>query len=106
MMIQLKMFLDHSEAILKEARLLDLKLDDCVVLFELRCCPPTVKVSKHSCVFPHTEKDFEDTRSKDHITCIYLSSFYNGKSDADGIMPHVSMQRLFPHEWLSKKIDK
>ena len=42
-------------------------------------------------------KGFEDSRSKDNITCDFY--IFNGEFDVDGIR----MQRLFPREWLRKK---
>ena len=43
-MIQLKLFLDNAEDILLQAKALELPLYDCVVRFDLRDCPPTIKV--------------------------------------------------------------
>ena len=46
-MIQLKLFLDNAESILRQANALDTPLHDCVVSFDLRECPPTVEVDKY-----------------------------------------------------------
>ena len=104
-MIQLKLILDNAEDILNQAKQLILPLHDCVVVFDLRCCPPTVEVKDYRDEFdsPESKKGFEETRSKDNITCIYHSRIINGELDEDGSIPHLFMQRLFPHEWLRKK---
>jgi len=95
-MAQQKLFLDHSDTILSQAKALDLPLHDCVVEFDLCKCPPIIKVEDYRKGFTGEErKGFEETRSKENITCIYHSHIINGESD-------LCMQRLFPLEWLSK----
>ena len=107
-MIQLKLFLDNTETILNRARDLGIPLCDCVVGFDLRKCPPTVKVMRYSKRYnsAELEKAFDGSRSKDNITCIYRSIIYNGELDEDGEDQVLEMQRFFPHEWLSKKEKK
>ena len=81
-------------------------LRDCVAKFDLRDCPPTVEVIRYSeyCYYsPKEMKCFEDTRSKENITCIYISWIYHGYMDEDGDQPGLAMQKFFPHEWLSTK---
>ena len=107
-MIQLKLFLDKTETILSQARGLNIPLHDCVVLFDLRKCPPTVAVKavkNHTecCDSPEQVKCFENTRSKENITCVYISWIYYGYMDEDGGHPGLAMQKFFPHEWLSTK---
>jgi len=72
-MIQLKLFLGNAEDILRQAKALDLHLSDCVVCFDLCKCPPTVVVEDYKENFLKTEavKGFEETRSKENITCDY-----------------------------------
>jgi len=79
-MIQLKLFLDNSKAILSQARELNIPLHDCVVQFDIRYCPPTVEVMRYSehSNSPEGIKCFEDTRSREDITCIYISWIYHG----------------------------
>ena len=106
-MIQKKMFLDNAENILRQAEALQLPLYDCVVDFDLCKCPHTVKVVDYREDFNVAEerKGFEDSRSKDNITCDFYSRLitYNGDYDENGDIPRLCMQRLFPHEWLTKK---
>jgi len=106
-MVHLKLFLDHSETILSKAKGLDIPLYDCVAVFNLSQCPPTIEVKKYTDWFdidtPAEQKGFEETRSKDNITCIYYSQFFNGELDEDGDIPLLLQQRLFPHEWLVKQ---
>ena len=104
-MIQLKLFLDNAETILKQARDLDIPLWDCFVAFDLRKCPPTVKTWSYYELLraPRVKRGFEGGRSKDNITCIYCSNFYNGEVDKYGNIPRFHMRRFFPHEWLSNK---
>ena len=102
-MIQLKLFYDNEETILNHADVLDLPLYDCVVLFDLRCCPVEVEVKKYTDHYSTVEskKGFEESRSKANITCMYDSFVYsNEELDEDGA-PSIRVQRLYPHEWLS-----
>jgi len=124
-MIQLKLFLDHSEIILSQAKALDIPLCDCIVVFDHRNCPLTVDTFEYthkgsffsSCnhaecncnkgYFESEEekKGFEASRSKDNITCIYISKTFFGDNvlDKDGeVVQSLQMQRFFPHEWLKK----
>ena len=104
--IQLKLFLDNAETVLKQASLLDIPLSDCVVHFDLSVCPTkveTVKYSNERFYGSSSEalNDFEISRSKDNITCLYTSFFYNnGDLCPSGRDPNVTMQRLFPLELL------
>ena len=104
-MIQLKLFLDHSETILSQASALGIPLYDCVVIFDLRHFPVTVKVLKYADHSSMKEKKcFEASRSKDNIICIYRS--FNSELGEDygrDKVPNLFMQRFFPHAWLSKK---
>lgn len=79
-MIQLKLFLDNSETILRQAEALGLPLYDCLVCFDLRCCPLTIKILSPSvlCKNPERMKGFEETLSKKNITCMYNSYILNG----------------------------
>jgi len=97
-MIQLKLFLDNSETILQQAEALDLLLYDCVVWFDLCECPQKVTTKIYTDSFTEAEerKGFEESRSKQNITCFYISKFNRNAS------PFFS-QRLFPHEWLTSK---
>ena len=106
-MIQLKLFLDCSETILTQAGRQNLPLCDCVVRFDLRDCPPLVKVEKYDEYFAQstTIKCFEDSRSKENITCSYISSIYFGRSD-DSEPVLFCLQRFFPHKWLTEKQSK
>jgi len=99
--IQLKLFLDNSEAILHQARSLDIPLCDCVVLFNLRPCPVKVECKLYTDVYntPEVRKGFTDTRSRENITCIYTGSF-NGGKDQDINASMIDMQRFFPYSWL------
>ena len=108
MTIQLKLFLDHSETILKQASSLNIPLCDCVVTFDLRDCPFTIATVRYTIHYDSAEleKAFDGSRSKDNITCIYWSNVYNGELDEDGDIPILEMQRFFPHEWLWKKAKK
>ena len=106
-MIQLKLFYDNAETILNQADVLDLPLYDCVVLFDLRCCPVEVEVKKYTDHYsPKAAKGFRKSRSKENITCIYDSYIFNDTYAAkeDEVqyynVPKLSMQRMFPHEWL------
>ena len=107
-MVQLNLFLDHSETILKQASSLNIPLCDCVVTFDLRDCPFTIATVRYTIHYDSAEleKAFDGSRSKDNITCIYWSNVYNGELDEDGDIPILEMQRFFPHEWLWKKAKK
>ena len=100
-MIQLKVFVDNAEAILNQASSLDIPLHDCVVEFDLRQCPPRVSTRRYTEYYesPEAIKSFEDTRSKENMTCLYIS-YYDFGSLEDGAFV---MQRLFPHETLFKE---
>jgi len=97
-MIQLKLFLDHSETILRQAEALDIPLCDCVVKIDLRYCPPRVAIKCYTefCQAPEHRMGFEESRSKDNIMCIYASSLFIVGYSED----RLAMQRFFPHEWL------
>ena len=108
-MIQLKLFLDNSETILSQARSLGISLCDCVVQFDLRKCPPRVTTKRYSEFLyesPQVRRGFEDTRSKENITCLYFSTIFNGELLASGRAPLILMQKFYPHEWLSKETHK
>jgi len=106
-MIQLKLLLDNSETILSQAKALDIHLSDCVVSLDLRYCPPTIGVKKYTHWFdtPEEKRGFEETRSKENITCIYFSHiFFNRESDEDdGTIPVFQIQKLYPLKWLTKQ---
>jgi len=100
-MIQLKLFLDHSETILSQASSLDIPLYDCIVKFELRHCPPTIEVKKYTEFYDNFDEQmlgFVDSRSRDNIICVYYSQIYSGE-----LKDCVAIQRLFPHEWIMKQ---
>ena len=110
-MIQLKLFLDNSETILSQARSLGrfyrrARLYDCVVVFDLRFCSPVITVKRYTDHFCRLEEreGFENTRSKDYITCHYYSVMTAGDLEAAGLTngetANLVMQRLFPHQWL------
>jgi len=99
-MVQLKLFLENTETILNQAISLDVDLCDCVVMFDLRQCPPIIKTEKYSENDWTGSTEFEMSRSKDNITCIYYSQLLLGEYEHDDLI----MQRLFPHEWLKSKI--
>ena len=107
-MIQLKLFLDNSDTILSQARELNIPLHDCVVHFDFRDCPLTVEVIRYTerYVQPEQMKCFEETRSKENITCIYYSFIYMGTCGDNGETPSIALQRFFPHAWLSKITQK
>ena len=98
-MVQLKLFLDKSETILRQAKALDLPLYDSVVGLDLRHCPPVVTISKYTEYFCSEEsrKGFEETRSKENVSCVYFSDIYNGIVDESGAVPNLQIHRLFPH---------
>ena len=79
-MIQLKLFLDHSETILNQVKDLGIPLCDCAVGFDLSECPPLVLTKSYIDWLdtPELQKVFEDSRSKMNITCLYFAKFYDG----------------------------
>jgi len=107
-MIQLKLFLDNSETIVSKAKALNLPLYDCVAVFDLRFCPAKVEVKKYTDHYMPKAAWFRKSQSKENITCIYNSIVFNGaysvKDDEVKLqiynVPKLSMQRMFPHEWL------
>jgi len=103
-MIQLRLFFDHSETILSQVEALDIPLYDCIVKFDLTKCPLEVKTRKYTDFgdTPERKRGFKDSRSKENITCFFVSCIYDG-SLVEGRTPILKLQRLFPHEWLSKK---
>ena len=106
-MIQLKLFLDNSETILSQVEGLGIPLYDCIVVFDLRVYPLEVTIQKSIEYYdtPELMRGFEDSRSKDNITCIFISDIHSG-SLIEGNVPTLQMQRLFPCEWLSKIEEK
>ena len=98
--IQLKLFLDNSETILSQASSLDIPLYDCIAVFDLHECPATVTIKNYIELYddPELKRDFEDSRSKENITCIYRSCIY-----IPSVCGYLIMQRLFPHEWITDK---
>ena len=102
-MIQLKLFLDHKETILSQASGLGIPLYDCIVVFDSRECPLAVTTHEYPEFYnaPSLKRGFEESRSKDNITCCFVSSIFDGGLD-EGQIPRLLMQRRFPHEWLSK----
>ena len=52
---------------------------------------------------PESKKGFEASRSKKNITCVYYSYIFNGELDEDDEIPVLQMEKLYPHEWLTKK---
>ena len=104
-MIQLKLFLDSSQTILTQASALGLPLNECVVSFNLRVCPPVVEVKRFTEVhlgikekkLYHFNKD-----QSNFVTCVYCSNIFQGELDEDGKIPLHFMQKLFPCEWLSQ----
>ena len=104
-MVQLKLFLENSDTILAQAKGLGIPLYDYIVKFDLCKFPPAVVVARYTIVFDTSEskKGFEETRSKKNITCSYISYMFNGDLNKARKVPHLVMQRLFPHEWLMKK---
>ena len=107
-MIQLKLFLDNSETILSQVEALDIPLYDCVVMFDLRECPSTVTTASYIDRFndtqPDIKKSFEEIRSKENITCHYSSRIFARGAQGEDKQQIVLMQRLFPHEWLKKRL--
>jgi len=105
-MIQLKLFLDNAEGILKQAEAMELPLYDCVVTFDLRVRPPTTFFMTHYTVWcntPELKKWYEETRSKENIMCVYCSSMFYEELLDEGKFPRLIIRRLFPHEWLIKQ---
>ena len=105
--VQLKLFLDHSETILNQAKALNLPLHDCLVRFNLATYPFEVTTENNENYRSLEEKTgFESSRSKKNITCIFISCIHDGsliEGQIEGQVPRLQMQRLFPHEWLSKR---
>lgn len=103
--VRLKLLLDNSKTILRQAKALGLHLSDCVVSFDLRYCPPIIMTESYTDWFndPELKKVFEETRPKENIMCVYFSSIFYGELDEDGYIPWVVMKRFFPHEWLKNK---
>jgi len=99
-MIQLKLFLDNSDTILSQASSLNIPLNDCVVMFDIRECPPLNETKCYTELFdtPDQAKKFEETRSKGNITCTFCSYFYSGD-----VKDVLIMKRFFPHKWLMKQ---
>ena len=83
-MIQLKLFLESTETIIRQASSLDVPLHDCIVSFNLSECPPKVEVKRQTW----------NSQSKDNITCVFRTYLYN-----EGNVQKHSMQRLFPIEF-------
>ena len=103
-MIQLKLFLDHKESILSQVEALGIPIYDCIVSFDLTKCPLEITTHRYTDFYdtPELMRVFGDSRSKENIACIFISSIYDGSLDG-GQIPTLKMQRLFPHEWLSKR---
>lgn len=101
-MVQLQVFLQHSDTILSQASSLDIPLADCYVFFDLRCCPHTAEVKSYTEVFdtPEEQRMFEESRSSEHIICRYISSLFVGELIDKEQDQNVVMQKLYPHEWL------
>ena len=97
-MMQLKLFVDLSDMILSRAKALDIPLCDCFVHFDLRRSPPTVRMESYIDFYetPEQMRMFEETRSKENITCTYCT-YYGDSED------RLVMQRFYPHEWLMKR---
>lgn len=96
-MIQLNLFRYYSSFILSQSSSPGIHLCDCVVIFDLRDCPPTVKIEGYTeFYFGEEIIAFEGSRSKDNITCVYYSHFCNG----DRGVELIQMQRIFPSWWL------
>ena len=105
-MIQLKLFLDNSNMILSQASSLDIPLYDCIVLFYLSQCPLGVQRYTHSEFYKSQEESrgFEEGRSKENIVCMYRSNVYNGELLSSGESPFIWVNRIYPLEWLTKKL--
>ena len=103
-MIQLKLFLANSEAIMNQASSLNLPFCDCVVVFDLRVCPSTITIKKYTEYYSNSVElnGFECSRSKENISCVYRSCFYNG----DLGRVRLATRRLFPHAWLLNKVQQ
>jgi len=96
-MIQLKLFLDNANTIMIQASKLDIPLCDCIAKFDLRKCPPTVRVVNYTDFYDSFEKQmkgFLDSRSKDNIMCVYYSHILNEKLVKNE--KTLQMRRLFP----------
>ena len=103
-MVQQNMFLDYAETILSQASTLGIPLHDCVVSFDLSKYPPTMKTEKYTDVFvtPEAKKGFEDTRSKENITCWFISIVDSGEMDEDGFVSTICIQWFFRCKWLKQ----
>ena len=105
-MIQLKLFLDNAVSILTKVKAMDIPIYDCVVLFDFRKSPHTVGVKKYTEYFTGGELEgFEGSRSKENITCDFVSYVYDGRLD-EGQIPTLQTQRLLPHKWLADEQEK
>jgi len=107
-MIQLKVFLDHSSTILEQAKSLNIPLFDCIVKFDLCCCPPEITTLHYSECYSSSQKHYEASRSTKNITCLYYSFNFIGDVVATShleqdIATLLAVQRLFPCEWLTHK---
>ena len=104
-MVQLKLFLANAGIILNQGSHLGIPLYDCIVQFDLNYCSPTVVTMNYTEYFvsPKSVKSFEESRSKENITCVYISNIYNGELDGLESIPKLSMQKLFPCEYLLKE---
>ena len=98
-MVQLKLFLDNSDTIFSQASSLNIPLNDCIVKFDLRECPPLIETKCYTELYDSLDqaKKFEETRSKENIMCTYCSYFYSGD-----VKDVLIMKRFFPHKWLKK----
>jgi len=103
--IQLKLFLDNADEILRQASSLGIPLYDCIVRFHLPEYPPTIEVIKSTWYFKTTKEkeEFEDSRAKENITCVYHINLNNGQMAESGLAQQLVLQKLFPHKWLSEK---
>ena len=82
-MIQLKLFRDHSATIVAQAKLLNIPICDCIVTFDLRHCPPLLKIG--------SKKDVgDDTSWTKNITCMFISPNF-----CEGDESKLVMQRWF-----------
>ena len=91
---------------MNQAKVLGIPLYDCIVTFDLRACPPTIRVQGYKEKFkPETVEGFNETRSKENITCLFYSNIIVKELDDSGDGPLLEvlfMWSLFPHEWLTK----
>ena len=122
-MVQQKLFLDSSEAILAQAKSLNLSLCDCIVVFDLGKCP--IKIDTFAYTYEgsfycscdcasceecneggYFESEEEKKGFKGNITCMFVSKncICDDVLDQDGeVVRSLQMQRFFPHEWLTQK---